>query len=183
MEPGVYKDETGNFGYLNPAGTFIGSLSRSQARNAATTAGLFTTLRGVYVPPKGHTSRRYRNYNWLSFPIGCTILTCDASGYKNIREAARLFQKKNPTFDFSVTTNDGIFTFRREALGKGNVPRKTISYPWRSAWNVGDVMYTCSYKARLKTYAACFNYARKHPEFGFVMSSEKERDTASFIQA
>jgi hypothetical protein len=183
MEAGVYKSETGTYGFLTPSGNFIPDISRDRARTLARENGLFTTFRGTYIPPKPtSTERPYRHYHWTEVPEGSIILTCNKDDYKNIREAARLFKKNNPTWDFSVTESNGTYTFRRESPGNGHVQRKTASYPWGKTWSVGEVMYTCPYKARIKVYAACHVYAKHHEGFAFKLVSDKANDTASFIR-
>lgn len=183
MEAGVYKSEAGTYGFLTPNGNFIPDISRECARSLAKENGLFTTFRGTYIPPKPtSTERPYRHYHWTEVPEGSIILTCNKDEYKCVREAARLFKKNNPTWDFSVTLNDGTYTFRRESPGNGRVQRGNTAYPWGKTWAVGETMFQCAYKARIKVYAACHAYGKAHEGFAFKLVSDKVNDSASFVR-
>jgi hypothetical protein len=50
--PGVYKNEKGSFGFLNPEGSFILAPSRSQARLLSKANNFSTTTKGVFIAPK-----------------------------------------------------------------------------------------------------------------------------------
>lgn len=185
MEAGVYKDTNGNYGFLAPNGNFVPNLPRSKARELAKENGLFTTFRGTYVPPEPTKERKRRRFHWLSFPVGCTIRTCKESEFIGIREAARIYKKKNPDFDFSVTESDGIYTFTRAEPGTGKVVRKNTAYPWKnySAYWIGATMYITTFDDRLKVYNAAYQYHLKNPKFMFRMISDKENNTATFVRA
>jgi len=69
MNPGIYKDTTGHFGYLSPNGIFTANISRSKARELAQESGFSTTLKGIYEPPiekpVQKDKRTYRKLNFL----------------------------------------------------------------------------------------------------------------------
>jgi hypothetical protein len=66
IEAGVYKNESGSYGYVNPSGVF-NSGSRDAVRMMSIQAGYKTTLKGTYIPPKEepvvNETRAYNRHN------------------------------------------------------------------------------------------------------------------------
>jgi hypothetical protein len=116
MNPGVYKDTTGHYGYLNPCGNFVANISRDKARELAVSSGFSTTLKGIYIPkvekPVKKEKRAYRKLN-LDQPrmYGDVIMEVEPENHYRTYMACLMYTKKHPEFTWAYVRHETGSTF------------------------------------------------------------------------